>query len=380
MPPTQEQSEVQRILESSQFRRAPKLQRFLELICQYHFQHRGHEITESVIATEAFGRGADFNPSEDSLVRVQAREVRRRLREYYESGGKGSRLRLEIPVGGYVPVFNAADSPDARRSIPALKPLWVIVALVVFAIAIVAIPLRQRAPNVEASTQRSLSPQLSLFWDRFLRSEVPTVLVLSNPAVGICPPYSSGGAASGTQSRLDREGSAACPDEFTGMGEALALHLITGIFESAQVKLLVKQSRMVNEDDITRYNLILLGGKQVNSWTRRLGSDLEIKSDHDEANPFETVFDRGTGQLLKDRALIALRRHPGTGHWLLFLWGKHSQGTHAAAQALTDERFLSQLAWPGSAKPFPEAFRLLLSVQVNDGIAEAPAPVRLRVP
>src|SRR5229473_2886766 len=74
-------SEVQRVLQSPQFRRTPKLQRFLGVVCDYYFQNRAQEINEFLIATEAFGKGPDFDPSQDSLVRVQAREVRRRLRE-----------------------------------------------------------------------------------------------------------------------------------------------------------------------------------------------------------------------------------------------------------------------------------------------------------
>src|SRR5690349_24703958 len=100
-----QREEVQRILHSSQFRRAPKLQRFLELVCDYHFQGRSADITEYIIATQAFGKGEDFDSSADSLVRVQAREVRRRLREYYQNDGKSSRLILDVPVGHYAPVF-----------------------------------------------------------------------------------------------------------------------------------------------------------------------------------------------------------------------------------------------------------------------------------
>ena len=99
MSSADQREEVQRILHSPQFRRAPKLQRFLELVCDYHFQDRSAEINEFTIATQAFGKGPDFEPSEDSLVRVQAREIRRRLREYYQGEGKASRLILDIPIG-----------------------------------------------------------------------------------------------------------------------------------------------------------------------------------------------------------------------------------------------------------------------------------------
>src|SRR5262245_22556911 len=127
-----QREEVQRILHSPQFRRAPKLQRFLELVCEYHFQNRTDQITEYAIATEAFEKGSSFDPAEDSLVRVQAREIRRRLREYYQNDGKTSRLILDIPVGHYAPVFTAVDvappTPAPVKRAPPLRSAWLVLA------------------------------------------------------------------------------------------------------------------------------------------------------------------------------------------------------------------------------------------------------------
>src|SRR5262249_35805521 len=115
----------------------------------------------------------------------------------------------------------------------------------------------------------------------------------------------------------------------------------------------------------------------VNVWTRRLGEGLSLA----EPNPsqeYATVVDSKTGQVTRDRAIVALRKHPATGRWVLFLWGRHSQGTHAAAEASTDETFLAQIKWPSS--PFPESFHVLVGVDVNDGIPQRPMPVALRIP
>jgi hypothetical protein len=155
-----------------------------------------------------------------------------------------------------------------------------------------------------------------------------------------------------------------CVEEYTGMGEAVALHLITKMFRTAKQTLIVKQSRMVNADDIKRYNLILLGGKQVNIWTRRLGPDLSLNAEPeqlstDEARHYSTLLDSKTGQLTQDRGIMATPRNPATGRWVLFLYGRHSQGTHAAAEASTDARFLSRLQWPWRGAPFPDSFHVL---------------------
>jgi hypothetical protein len=368
-------AEVQRVLESPQFRRTPKLQRFLELICDYYFQNRAQEINEFLIATEAFGKGPGFDPSQDSLVRVQAREVRRRLREHYQSDGKGSRLVLDIPLGHYVPVFTVIESPaPAKPTRPFKTSGYMLGATALVCILALFLTDRERRQLLGASALAAArstpaqTPLLSRFWNRFLESDAPTLLVLSNPDVGECKPGPPAADAS------------PCPDEYTGMGEAVALHLVTNLFKSAKQTLIVKQSRMVNADDIKRYNLILLGGKSVNAWTRRLGDDLSLQPETGLGQRYATVFDQKTSELIRDRALIALRKDATTGHWLLFLYGKHSQGTQAAAEASSNERFLSQLKWPATAAPFPDNFRILVGVNVNDGIPQDPMPAAVRVP
>ena len=382
MSPQEQRDEVQRVLHSTQFRRAPKLQRFLSLICRYYFEDRAREISEYLIAVEAFGKSPDFDSSLDSLVRVQAREVRRRLHEYYQDEGKDSKLVLEIPLGSYAPVFSARAVPPPPNRVPMLKTTWAMLAVTALVCVVLLFSAdRQRRLWMGASAQASggaLSPLVSRLWNRFLDSETPTVLVVSNPDVGECAAAQA--AAKETP----------CPDEYTGMGEAFAIDLFSNLFRASKRTLIVKQSRMVNEDDVNRYNLILLGGPMVNVWAGRLGGDLSLNPDPGSVTPvrtgaastwkYETAFDGNTGKLIRDRGLIALRRHPTTGHWLLFLWGKHTQGTHAAAEGTIQERFLAQLPWPGSTTPVPDSFLAFVGVAVSNGVAEGPIPMALRVP
>lgn len=380
----EQKAEFQRVLQSGQFRRSAKLQRFLSLVCDYYFQNRASEINEFLIATEAFGKRPDFDPGQDSLVRVQAREVRRRLREYYQNEGKNDSLILDIPLGHYVPEFTAVGRRAARPSRPFKAAAIMLGATALACIAILFMADRERRQLLGASALASTSasparsPRLARLWNRFLDSDVPTLLVLSNPDVGECKPIQP---ADGSAPVMLAPNGTPCPDEYTGMGEAVALHVITNLFKPAKQTLIVKQSRMVNADDVKRYNLILLGGKSVNAWTRRLGGDLTLEQPEKDLAPrYATVFDQKTLELIRDRAIIALRKHVTTGHWLLFLYGKHSQGTQAAAEASSDERFLTQLKWPQASAPFPDNFRILVGVSVNDGIPQEPLPAAVLVP
>ena len=63
-------------------------------------------LKESVIAVEVFGRPPSrFNPQTDSIVRVEARRLRARLASYYQAEGQAAAIRIELPVGSYLPLI-----------------------------------------------------------------------------------------------------------------------------------------------------------------------------------------------------------------------------------------------------------------------------------
>ena len=65
--------------------RTPRLENYLRYITEKYFQNRTNEINEYNIATEVMGRSkAAFDASRDSIARVEAHRLRRRLKDYYE--------------------------------------------------------------------------------------------------------------------------------------------------------------------------------------------------------------------------------------------------------------------------------------------------------
>ena len=55
---------------------------------------QGRTPKELEIAMEVFGRGADFDPSQDSMVRVYAHNLRQKLEHYYATAGRGEAQQL----------------------------------------------------------------------------------------------------------------------------------------------------------------------------------------------------------------------------------------------------------------------------------------------
>jgi hypothetical protein len=84
-----------------------RCQQFLRYVVGEALDGRGPQIKERNIAHEVFGKGNNFEPGEYSLVRVKAGEVRKRLSDYYESTPANC-VRIELPVGSYVPRIHAA--------------------------------------------------------------------------------------------------------------------------------------------------------------------------------------------------------------------------------------------------------------------------------
>ena len=102
---------LDKVLGSPVFARNHRLARFLRLAVERHLEGRDDELKESVIGTEIFGRKPDYDPKSDSIVRSEARRLRALLNEYYLREGLGDALVIELPKGGYVPVWRQSASP-----------------------------------------------------------------------------------------------------------------------------------------------------------------------------------------------------------------------------------------------------------------------------
>jgi hypothetical protein len=116
------QGQLERILRSNLFARTEQLSRFLRFLVERHLAGHDQELKESVIGVEVFGRGPDYNPKREPVVRTEARRLRARLEEYYNSEGQADAIIIELPKGGYVPVIRSNAPAESRvEPTPRLK-------------------------------------------------------------------------------------------------------------------------------------------------------------------------------------------------------------------------------------------------------------------
>jgi hypothetical protein len=111
-----ERNELEALLRSGIFAKAPRQATLLQYICHEYFEGRSEQIKEYNLATEVLGKAADFDQNRDAIVRVEFHRLRHKLKDYYEAEGAGHALRIVIDPGHYVPRF------VPQEQTPSLEP------------------------------------------------------------------------------------------------------------------------------------------------------------------------------------------------------------------------------------------------------------------
>lgn len=175
----EERAELRAVLQSHLFTRSPALSHLLSYLCEKTFAGESGQIKEYSVGLDVFDRHDSFDQDTDSIVRVQANRLRKRLGEYYAAEGAAHPIHITIPVGQYIPVFKkmadqapglASDlvmTPQARA--PAGAPLprwrpsqnqiyWLSGVVVLAVLAVVAIRAREKS-NLQSVIRPSDSQQ-----------------------------------------------------------------------------------------------------------------------------------------------------------------------------------------------------------------------------
>lgn len=112
------EAEIDRLLADSRFQSPERNKSFLRFIAAEFFEGRTEAIKAYAIAVDVFGRPANFDPSVDPIVRIEATRLRAALTQYYDAHGSDTGIRVDLPRGRYVPVFTRMPANN-RSSLPA---------------------------------------------------------------------------------------------------------------------------------------------------------------------------------------------------------------------------------------------------------------------
>jgi len=283
----QDLAQIERLVSSHALHGSESLCKLLRYLAKYAFDHPGIHPKEYQIATEVFGRQADFDPQLDSTIRVQAGRLRMKLAEYYSSEGAEDPILVELPKGAYSLSFhprvsgrskyNAGSITERQHGEIFSSRLSATTKIALFALSILLVSALVALWKTRRSTDTAVSGRLQpapvafqLFWKPFLIwPEEPTV-VFSNAAF-IGRPET--GMRYYDSSRDSRD---LIWDHYTGVGEVLSIHNLDQVFGMLHRGIRVKRGSLFSLDDAKNNDLIFVGSppRTLRSWKSRIPRSL----------------------------------------------------------------------------------------------------------
>ena len=415
------------MLASKHFANSPKKIRFLEFVAEQTYRGNQDKLNEYLIGAEVYDRGSEFDQQKDPIVRVQAHEIRRLLKRYYEEDGKNSLIRIELPPGRYVPVFSrnspeeivdSAGVPDVSdRSEPVgLRDrvhLYIIIALATICIVLSAVLVFRSGPATARTSSLAnagtLAPNLDWFWQPFLPPADPPLIVIPNHPIlraahdGDSPETVASGHEIPKSSlpefrdtihfrELKRFVFVPSLTDFTAVGETIGVVRLCDMFFKIGDSCRVQPSRLVDFDQIKHGNAILLGGSQ--SWSGRVFLDEEgfhLQSGvifnreprAGEKPVYKPEFDPVTNKLARDYSLVLMLPNERRDRRVLLIYGIYTQGSQAAIEFLTSPEHMAELRQALVAnsldhKTIPEYFQVLLTTTVENAVPGSTTVVAVR--
>lgn len=350
--------ELDRILAGAEFRGTRRSQEFLRYIVVQALEGRGDLLKERLIGIEVFERDADYHTGDDSIVRVNANEVRKRLAQYYRVAGPGVEVEIELPAGSYMPEFRflsgAAEgapppSEDAAASAAtqqapvergAREPRRV---RKVAQIAIAGVLLVAAA----AACWVVLAPKpdvLDQFWQPFERGARPVLLCVAHPVV-----YSlRRDLRTNTPPMIPAEALRRDPDHFVGVGDALTMAQLSGYLARKGRAIQLRIGTDTSFSDLRDSPAVLIGAFS-NQWTMEITKDLRFTFEVENGRLFVKDqlapghrWEQADTSPPSDFAIISRVFASKTGEPVVIAAGLGHFGTQVAGEFLTNPVYLQE--------------------------------------
>jgi hypothetical protein len=398
--------ELENILASPSFRNSSRSKQFLSYVVRHRLEGHDELLKERSIGADLFHRPADYATGDDPVVRVQAGEVRRRLEQYYHEFSKPSEIRIDLPVGTYVPEFH--ETPVELPVEPVAPPFpldppshkwkllaWTALAVNVALIAVLAAPAIHRRMALPSAWQQFWAPVFSTLQPVLICLPKP---IFYRPAFSLYDKYAKTHAGT-FQTQVERfnQPLPLDPDEkivWKDMVTYPDFGLVSGdVYAGFRISEALgrigkpSQLRIGNESsfDELRNSPAVLIGAFSNKWTMEMTSDLRYVFEErdgvlwirDRTSPEKKWFCRlGLHQeVIVDFGVVTRLLDSKTGHSVVSVAGITAPGTDAAAQFVSDPEYMAQLARTAPAGWEKKNMQVVVQTSVIDAGASPPQVV-----
>jgi hypothetical protein len=407
--PDEIRQQLHAILESPVFHGSKRCQHFLSYVCERSLAGASDDLKERTIAIEVFGRQPELDLGGDTIVRVGAREVRKRLAQYYVTAeGAAAEIRIDLPPGSYVPEFRHLAATAERPAVApaAIEPppvrqrrLWPWIAAAVVGVAALIVvwgPWRTVNPREEAFRR---------FWAPAVDSSEPLLIAVAHPLVyhpslralklseERLPPLDTPAQRPVQLPAKAIDGSDLVPvsNQYVGFGDMMVVTQVSSMLAHRSRASRVRLASAVDFAELRQAGPTLLVGSITNRWTMELQpawrfqfrqselltavivdtQDGSGKPAPPEKRRTWSIPAKEDGSAPGDYILICRTRNTTTGGFLLVAAGLKMFGTEAAGRLLTDPDQLGAIL--GKLQPGWDSHNLQVVLHAKV-IGNTPAP------
>jgi hypothetical protein len=395
---------AQRVAESDVFARSVFLPKFLLYICELGLLGKTEELKEQQIGVRVFNRPPDYNPGDDNIVRNYAVQLRKRLSSYFEHDGQQEPFVIEIPRGGYVPVFHprSAGIEVPPSVMPELHPgeekkevsqtalpqpqgakqinWWMFFAGV--AATLLIFGGLTALPKVHRTSAAPPHPSNSLLWSSIFSQSRDTLVVPADSGLGILQNLTQQPATLTSYlngeyllrvkvNGLDQDDIDDLRiQRYTSMIDLNIVSKLLHLQEATTGRLVIRYARDLRMDDLMNDNVILLGAIHTDPWVALLQKNLNfqficgkhvndcyILNSHPtqgELPIYRSTSENGSHETYAIAALLPNLNRTG---YILLIEGLNMAGTEASANILLDNPTMNSIlhrdgAHGDALKPF----------------------------
>ena len=404
-------AELRAILTSSSFSGSKRCQDFLEFVVERTLVGDHESLTERFLGARLFGRAIDYETATDSIVRVRASDVRRRLLQYYSSQPSPI-VRINLVAGGYIPefhwreeeTFNAPSSPErtmsadgpetvstqatsfdlpigayrASRSGWLRRTVWITVSVCLLAIALIAWKQLSGAPQND----------MERFWAPVLRGRGGVLICFGDTTRYWLAAKLVNAIAQHPESISIEPGQLVLThDESLSAGNFRAALSLMQFLDRHNVANQLRWPQEVQSVDLDTQNTVFVGAFN-NSWTMSLNRNLRFSfelggtadepvwmiKDHGAPNSVWSLAKTDPQPIDHDFAVITRVLDPARKRVVMSVGGLNQFGTEAAGEFLVDEASWKEFAHMAPKGWESKNIQIVLEMEVSNH-----RPVRPRI-
>ncbi len=377
----QVRAELERVLTSAVFRASRRCQSLLRSIAEHTIAGDIDSLKERPLGVEVFGRPADYDTSQDPVVRASAAEIRKKLAQYYQEAGPESDARIELPPGSYIAEFHfrPEKEPVAVLPPPKRRRIGVMIPAAMLLLAAVAIAI--------FATSNWKRTELDDLWEPVLRTPGTVLVCMGLQAAynlrsaaaqdaiqGVIPPGSPNAPA---HPPLKEDDLILLRDRYVALDDALCLVRITSLLERYRKPYRIRVERSTSFADL-RDNPAVLIGAFDNPWTLRAGKPLRFTfvkdSEHDVGMVHDVERPQSTEWKLTnywpnwdisvDYAIVTRMIDSTSDRPVVIAAGLTQYGTIGAGEFITNPQYFSDAVGRLSKDWRKKNLQIVLSVPV----------------